>query len=222
MGVIRRLARVGLRAGLVVFLATLGAVLVATLVLDLASRRIDPPVDAVIVLGGDMTPDAMLAYETRQRVREGVALLEEGRTEMLILSGGFSPTRERSDAAIMRDFALDLGAPADRLLIEDRAVSTFENLRHSFPIAEARGLERLALLTDPYHLARARALAAYWGRDDVVLYRSRGFARSPLPFQVVKLSREALAWWYNLAKIAGWEALGLAGLPPEARARWVR
>jgi uncharacterized SAM-binding protein YcdF (DUF218 family) len=222
MGVIRRLARVGLRAGLVVFLATLGAVTVSATVLQGTSRGPDAPVDAVIVLGGGVAPDGYLEYDSRRRTRAGVALLRRGLAGALILSGGLSPGRSLSDAALMREHALALGAPAGRLIVEDRAVSTFENLRFSFAIAEARGFDRLAILSDPHHLARARLLARFWGRPEVALVATQAQAVPLGPSDLLVFGREALAWWYNLAKVAGWEALGLAGLPPEARGRWVR
>jgi len=122
----------------------------------------------------------------------------------------------------LRRFAVAAGAPPERVLVEPRSVSTFENLRFSLRLAERRGLERLALASDPYHLARARALAAYFGRPDVGLVAARGFGREPWFVRVAHLLREAMAWWYNLLKVAGWEALGALGVPEGARAELVR
>jgi uncharacterized SAM-binding protein YcdF (DUF218 family) len=122
----------------------------------------------------------------------------------------------------MRDFALSIGAPPERLIVEPRARTTFENLRFGFAVARDRNLRTLALATDAYHLERARRLAAFLGRPDVGLIGIDGLRHDSLGNRVWYVLREALAWWYNLGKVAAWEALAAAGLDPDERADLIR
>ncbi|MEL6217895.1 MAG: YdcF family protein [Pseudomonadota bacterium] len=224
MGVIWRLLRLGFRVGLAVFLLTLGAVFYAE---GRMAREATPEAlevaDLGIVLGASVDGDGRLAYNSRRRVAAGVALLEAGKIERLIFSGGLGGNHPETPAAmLMRDHALALGAPAEALSVEPHAVSTFENLRFAFPMAAAMGADRLVLVSDPSHLARSWALARFLGRPDVALVSAHGVETVWWPHRVVGLGREALAWWLNIGKAAAWTGLGAFGLDPDQRAEWVR
>lgn len=221
MALLRGLVRLGLG----VLLATLVAAVLASGWMRLTREgpgTLAEPVDAAIVLGASVSRDGYPGLDTHRRVRMGVALLEAGLAGRLILSGGGPADKPQADAVVMRAHALRLGADPDRLLIEPRSTTTFENLRFSFAIAEREGLDQLALVSDGYHLTRAWALAAWHRRADVSLVAARGFGGEWWPHRLVTFTREALAWWYNLAKIAAWEGMAAADIPEETRARWVR
>ena len=223
MGVARRLARLGALAAAVVLVLTVAAVLYFSdrnLRLHGGGRSLDEPVDAVLVLGGGVDPDGVPAYSTRRRVAGAVALLEAGRARNIILSGGGGPGATMAER--MRRYAVSIGAPREVLITETRANSTFENLRFGLPQAKAHGFERLAILTDAFHLERARWLAAYFGHDDIGLVAVAGLGHESWLVRSWIILREALAWWYNLAKVAAWEILGAAGLDAQERRRWVR
>ena len=225
MGVIRRLALRGLRAGLAVFAATVVLAVAASAYVRATAMgpgALEAPVDAAIVLGSRVADDGHLALGSHRRTEGGMALLAAGRAGAVIFSGGTAPGRAMSAGEAMRRYAVAHGADPAALLVEPVSVSTFENLRFSFPIARERGFESLALVSDPYHLPRAWALAAYFGRPDVALVAVRGFEADWWPHRLVTFAREALAWWYNLGKVAAWEALAALGHPPETRAEWVR
>ncbi len=186
-----------------------------------AGRSITAPVDAAIVLGGTMDPDGRLAYNSRRRVQAGVKLLDDGKAGVLLFTGGGAEPWVSPAAEKMRDYALELGAPAARLLVEPEAGTTVENLRFSFRIADAHGLHRLALVTDAFHLTRAWALAAWMGRGDVALV-SVDHRHWQWRYETPVLHmREAAAWWYNLGKVAAWHALGWFGIDDATRERLI-
>jgi len=226
MGVIRRLLRWAWRLGLAVLVLTVGAVMYfsdANLRKYGAGRGLEEPVDVVLVLGGGMDGDGLISFSSRRRVRVAVALLQAERTHWLILSGGGpEPGKGPKEGDLMRAFAISLGAAPERLLVEPVASSTFENLRFGFSLARARGLERMAILTDAFHLERARHLAAYFGQPDVGLVAVDGLRFAGPADRVWSILREAMAWWFNLAKVAGWEALDAAGVSLTERAGIIR
>ncbi len=177
------------------------------------------PVDAAIVLGASLDPDGRPSWHTRRRVQAAVALLNDGKAGALIFSGGSPNALQPSATELMRDHALELGAPADRLLVETGSHTTIDNLEFSLPLADARGYRRLALVSDAFHLARAWALAAWMGRPDVELVsvdHRRWHWRHDVPMMHL---REAVAWWLNLGRVAGWHVLGVFGVPPDDRWR---
>ncbi len=44
-----------------------------------------------------------------------------------------------------------------------------------------------------------------------------GVEREPWHEIAFQTAREALAWWYNIGKVAVWSMLGAAGIPEETR-----
>lgn len=97
--------------------------------------------DYIICLGGDPV-----------RVLEATRLLEEGRAETLIVSD-FGVT-----ARLMRDAAVEWGAPAERVLVDDQSRRTAD---HAESIARNLGVDPeddvCIIVTSYLHLPRAAA-----------------------------------------------------------------
>lgn len=176
------------------------------------------PVDAAIVLGGGMDFDRQLNGLGRQRVRTAVTLLRAGAARHLIFTGDVVDYPDLSEAQLMHDFALSLGADPARLHVEPKARTTLQNLHLSFALARSQGWRRLAIVTDAFHLTRAGALAALLGRPDVALVASDGLIHDRLSTRIALVLREALAWPLNALKAAGWVLLGWLGWSEQDRA----
>ncbi|MEM7211343.1 MAG: YdcF family protein [Pseudomonadota bacterium] len=223
MGVIRWLVRWSVRLGvlgLLVFCATGAAMLwtAAKMQDDHGGPRgIQSPVDVAIVLGGGAKPDAIIDFTTRQRVRIGAYHLAQGNARHLIMTGGPMRGTDQTAAALMRDFAVGIGADGTKILLEEGARTTFENLRLSFEMMDANGWATFAIVSDDYHLARARELARFMGREPSGLGASRGLFYEPTPMQILITLRETAAWGYNLYKAAAWWVLELVGVSEERR-----
>ena len=225
MGVVGRLVMWAAGLAAAVLVVTVGAVMLASernMERHGNGRGLAQPVDAVVVLGTGTDGDGVLGYSARRRVAVAVDLLKTGKAGRLILSGGTMRAGLPAIAARMKEHAVELGAPSEALLVEARSHTTFENLRFSFEIAEAEGLERLAVATDAFHLERAEWLAGYFGQPGIGLVAVPGLERDPNVLRIWMIVREAGAWWYNLAKVIGWEVLAGAGLDDEARQEWIQ
>ncbi|MCX4098306.1 YdcF family protein [Nocardia sp. alder85J] len=108
--------------------------------------------EAVVVLGyparHDGTPHPM------QRWRCRIASRSMHRDGIVVFTGG-AVRRTRAEANVMARYARDvLGIPADRIVTETRARSTWQNIEFSIPLIEHA--DRIILVSDPMHAARAR------------------------------------------------------------------
>jgi uncharacterized SAM-binding protein YcdF (DUF218 family) len=122
--------------------------------------------DAVVVLGTSATVRGHPSPCMRVRVAEGVRLVDQGVAPFLIVSGGLDPRDGIVEAEAMRDLAEELGLAPDRILMEDRATSTIENLEYSVRLLASRGLAgRIVVTTEPFHLPRAMWAARRLGID---------------------------------------------------------
>jgi uncharacterized SAM-binding protein YcdF (DUF218 family) len=114
--------------------------------------------DAVVVLGRELVDDRPTEV-FRARLAHGAALWREGWAGEVVVSGGWTGTASRSEAAAGREHLLELGLPADAIWIEEGSRHTLENLFNVREALRHRGLGRILLVSDPLHLARAATLA---------------------------------------------------------------
>jgi uncharacterized SAM-binding protein YcdF (DUF218 family) len=114
--------------------------------------------DAIVVLGAAIGRDGMASDALARRIRHGIALFEAGAAPRLILCGGDSSRAGVSEAAVMRDVALAAGVPTTAILLDERSASTFDNAKETAQLMRAHALATVILVSEGYHLRRARAL----------------------------------------------------------------
>ncbi len=113
--------------------------------------------DYAVVLGAAVREDGTASRIMRTRLQAAMTFLERNETAFVILSGGQGGDEPISEAQCMYETLLEMGAPADRLLLEDKSSTTWENLQNSKEILETRGgTDRpVALITSEFHQRRA-------------------------------------------------------------------
>jgi uncharacterized SAM-binding protein YcdF (DUF218 family) len=109
--------------------------------------------DVLVVLGASLSPDRRrLGPALEERVVEGAAAFQRGLAPVMIVTG-------RLEASLMRARAIELGVPAQAILVEHTALTTRENALFSSRLMSQHGLARALVVTQPYH--RLRAVAAF-------------------------------------------------------------
>lgn len=114
--------------------------------------------DCIIVLGAGTDgkrPNAVF----RERLNHAAYLYQEGYADRILLTGGYSPGNERSDAWIAGQYLLELGIPEKALLLEERSTITQENLEFAKEIMETEDLSTCILVSDPLHMKRSMMMA---------------------------------------------------------------
>jgi len=87
------------------------------------------------------------------RVKKGVKLLEENKVRRLLMTGG--PRFNTSDAELMKNYAISLGVPEDKISVEERSRSTYENAVNTKPIIKKWGVKSVIIVTSDYHTRRS-------------------------------------------------------------------
>ena len=133
-----------------------------------------PSADAIVVLGGAVRgvvaprlfPDLNAAAD---RVWHGARLFHAGKAPLVVLSGGRLPwaKAEGPEADAMARLLMDLGVPEDRVLLESRSGTTYENALETRRLLATRGIERVLLVTSALHMRRAAATFRAAGLDVV-------------------------------------------------------
>jgi uncharacterized SAM-binding protein YcdF (DUF218 family) len=130
--------------------------LVRALGWPLASRGRLQRVDAIVVLGAPLRPDGSLGPVLEERVGAGVALWRAGVAPLVCFTGGKTRGAAISEAEAMAAAARTAGLPDDALLVEAESQNTYENARNLSRILLPDGRDHVLLVTQPFHLRRAR------------------------------------------------------------------
>ncbi|MCE9548567.1 MAG: YdcF family protein [Planctomycetia bacterium] len=127
------------------------------------SKSLPADVQAIVVLSGGIDyadavrPKAVLAPDTLARCLHGADVYRDLPTCPVLLSGGKVDAQNIGPqlAESMRDLMIELGIPAEKLLLEAGSRNTYENAVESARILKSAGIQRIVLVTDAAHLPRA-------------------------------------------------------------------
>jgi uncharacterized SAM-binding protein YcdF (DUF218 family) len=129
------------------------------LVAALVAAAPDPgKADAIVVLGGGAEwPRGELSSTALHRTIRGIRLYRDGQAPLLVLSGGQSRMRP-SGATLRSALALACGVPSQAVITDEGASTTQDEAGRVTRLLRARGARSILLVTDPYHMVRARRL----------------------------------------------------------------
>jgi uncharacterized SAM-binding protein YcdF (DUF218 family) len=187
------------------------------------SRAAAPgPADLIIVLGGDMNDDNTLGGETRRRVLAGVRLYQAGLAPRIHFTGGVPDQGLPGAGAQMLALAVAEGVPPAAASSESMSESTLQNALFSRAVLGAEADGSVILVSDGFHLARSWLSFRWAGYRPVALAAATPFGDRPLRRQARRVSRETLAWWFNLARVGAWETMELVAGPDPERVEMLR
>lgn len=185
--------------------------IVASATYYFASRGLGPALesraDVIIVLSAGLDRDlAILDSFSRDRAATAVELWRRGRAPVILMSGGVDPRINQHVGERMKRTAIELGAPELAVQVEGKSISTFENTRFTVQRARSEGWRSAIVVTDDFHLLRARALFEFWREGDnldiVALAPASGRETAETGQFAFMLGRETLALPYNVGKVA--------------------
>lgn len=154
----------------------------------------EPGLDYVIVLGAKVRPDGV-SNSLKKRLDKAIEYAQDNPETIFVLSGGKGPDEPISEAEAMRNYMVYNGIPQDKILLETNSTSTVENIAYSRLVIESDRTERkrsrqeaqnlislpsgsyvtapdkptrIGILTNDFHIFRAKKIAQKWGIKDAV------------------------------------------------------
>ena len=119
-----------------------------------------PKTDAVIVLGAAINTPALY-----NRSLKGLEIYQEGKTDMLMLSGGRVKASDISEAGYMLKTIKKNSSGSIPSLLDEQSRNTYENIKNSKMLMP--GAKSVVIVSDKYHLARGVLLAKRAGFEHV-------------------------------------------------------
>ena len=152
----RRVAAGVVAAGLVIFVA------LEVQIVRYGRSDEETPVAAVVVLGAGVN-GTVPSLSLRVRLEAALRYAAERPGIPIVVTGGQGPGEEITEARCMADWLVEQGVAPDRIVLEEKAVNTEENVLFSKELLEAQGVDltdSVAVVSADYHLYRA---SLYWG-----------------------------------------------------------
>ena len=154
--------------------------------------------DYIIVLGAKVDPWGP-SRALDDRLRAALSYLEEYPDSKAVVTGGQGPDEPMSEGACMRNWLLEKGVDPERVIAEENASDTRENLRFSCELIEGDAgqdwqTQKVVIVSSEYHLCRSR----YLGRH--LLEYDFGTYPAPTSLKAYKIRyfiREALGMVYT-------------------------
>lgn len=114
--------------------------------------------DCAIVLGAAAwhnKPSPVL----RERLNHAIALFKKGAVSSLLLTGGYGKGADFAESEVGLDYCVKNGIPASAIRAERESLSTIDNLKKAREIMDEEKWQDAILVSDPWHLKRARRMA---------------------------------------------------------------
>lgn len=147
--------------------------------------------DAIIVLGAGVNGEEP-SLSLWERIQAAYDYLEARPDCVAVLSGGQGDGEDITEAACMFRELTALGIAPQRLILEEQAESTRENLTYSLALLE--GYETIGLVSSDYHLCRAGLMGKNLGLSPVGIP-----AHTTYPHLYVNyFLREIVGIWYYM------------------------
>ena len=157
-------------AGAVICAVALTALVLTCMIIRAALTRPDPSAN-VIVLGCEVKGDQPSRMLTA-RLETAIAWLQDHPHVYCVVSGGKGEKEKISEAECMYRYMTARGIAPERIIREDRSVSTRENLSFSLQKLQEAGLlpasgsmegAQIAVVTNEFHACRALCIAGDLG-----------------------------------------------------------
>lgn len=113
--------------------------------------------DCILILGARVLagniPDIMM----KERVETAAKFITPN-VKTVILTGG-TVDKKKPESEVMKELLIEKGIDKKRLILEEEATSTYENLLFSKPLIEKQGCGKLDIVSHRFHLARVALTA---------------------------------------------------------------
>ncbi len=147
------------------------------------------PADVAIVLGARVERSGEPGPSLRSRLEKARELYEAELFEHVIVSGGLG--REGHDEAlVMRAYLVERGLPEEQIYVDSAGLNTYATARHAAAIMEDEGFESALIVSQFFHLPRARLALERFGVSEIHTARA-DLVRWQDPYYV---AREVVAY----------------------------
>ena len=127
----------------------------------------------LMILGGDIIGADTPSPQLFERMKSAAVYLKENEKCFVVPCGGcFRPGQKKSEAQIIANYLIEQGIDENRIILEDKSTTTFENFAFAAEIIKEHSCKLLAdadiaFLSSDYHIFRSSVIAKCCGIDNI-------------------------------------------------------
>lgn len=121
--------------------------------------------DYVVILGAGLKGENVTAT-LQYRLDKAVEVLNKDKAIKAVVTGGKGYGEEITEASAMENYLIKKGIDKDRIIIEDKATSTYENFKFTRELLKKRSEKssfEVIVITSDFHMTRAKLIAKKLG-----------------------------------------------------------
>ena len=120
-------------------------------------------VDTMIILGAKVNEN-VVSKTLKLRLDKAIEYYHSNKDINIIVSGGQGKDEIMTEALAMKNYLVENNVDEEKIILEDKATTTLENIIFSKEIIEDLNLgDRILIVTSDYHLFRGRFIASILG-----------------------------------------------------------
>ena len=116
----------------------------------------------IVVLGFQLNPDGTMRDELIERLKVAAASAEKYPDALIVCTGGGTASENGSatEAGTMAEWLIENGVSAERVIAEEKSLTTAQNAVYTFDILTGRypRVKELAIVSSDYHIATGELL----------------------------------------------------------------
>ncbi len=152
--------------------------------------------DVAVILGNRVERDGTPSVVLRARLDKGLELYRRHLVQNIVVSGGVG-SEGFDEAAVMCDYLVARGVLADRVIEDHGGDDTFLTAKNTRQLMQARHWNSVLIVSDYYHIPRARLALTRFGIPNVYAAHSEpGFT----VWQIRSIVREFFAYYFYLIR----------------------
>lgn len=151
--------------GIVILIILISFIIIEILIINEGRKTTQEEVDYLIILGARLY-GSIPSPSLQERLKVAREYLIKNENTKVVVSGGQGINEDIPEAHAIERYLVDKGIKRDRIIVEDRSTSTFENLSFSLDkIKEVDSREdiRVLIATNRYHIFRSKLIAKRLG-----------------------------------------------------------
>lgn len=118
--------------------------------------------DAIVVLGAaEYAGKPSPVFEAR--LNHALELFNKDLAPLIITTGGTYPNEKFSEGEVGKKYLENKNIPAEKIIAETQSLTTQENLAGVAKIAAEKNIKKIILVSDPFHMYRAKKIAERMG-----------------------------------------------------------
>lgn len=147
--------------GILVYIGLMGFIMAQS------STAVNYKEDVVIILGSGVK-NGKVGKPLQLRLDAGIEYSHKNPDAYIVVTGGLTPQKDTTEAAVMKDYLVQHGIAEEKIIVEDKSLSTLENYRFSKELLEKYKIKHdsIVFITNDFHIYRAKTYAKFCGFDN--------------------------------------------------------